>query len=190
VVGTVQEGVVEADVVGATHDARRGEVDGAGLARVVEVGAGERARAAAPVPLATVAAIRGARPRGAGGVSSARHDCQAARAVVARRALVARGRGVEGEIARVAHALIQCHGARRGGGEGPALVDLIAATAEARRGTDRSLLDDHHDGSLEHLDGREVADLDLLVDLLHGRGLHGGDVRRAVQQDFEFDHDA
>lgn len=88
-VGTVQEGVVEADVVGAAHDARGGEVDGTRLARVVDEGAGVRARAAAPVALATVAAIRGARSRSAGGVSSAGFDDQPARAVVARRALVA-----------------------------------------------------------------------------------------------------
>ena len=88
-VGTVQEGVVEANVVGAAHDARGGEVDGARLAGVVDEGAGVRARAAAPVPLATVAAIRGGRSRGAGGVASARCDDAAARAVVSGRALAA-----------------------------------------------------------------------------------------------------
>ncbi len=87
--GTVQEGVVEADVVGAALDARVGEVDGARLAGVVDEGACVRARAAAPVPLTTEAAIRGGGSRGAGGVLIAGFDDRAARAKAARRTLVA-----------------------------------------------------------------------------------------------------
>jgi hypothetical protein len=71
---TVQQSVVEANVVGAAHHAGRCKVDGAYLARVIDVGARVRARAAAPVSFLAEAPFEPCSSRGACRIDSARVD--------------------------------------------------------------------------------------------------------------------
>jgi hypothetical protein len=73
-VRTVQQSVVEANVVGAAHYTGRCKVNGAYLPRVIDVRARVRARAAAPVSFLAEAPFEPCGSRGACRIDSARVD--------------------------------------------------------------------------------------------------------------------
>lgn len=126
----VQEGVVDADCIGAARCARLAPDDGARVAGGVEAAGG----AAAPVAGAAKALVHGVRAGGAGSVGGAgvlHLACGAAWAESAFGALRARIiRAVWGVVPRIAGTICGCRGARRAGGERTAEGCDLTAGAE------------------------------------------------------------
>jgi len=133
VVCTVQQRVVEADVVGAALDARSSEVDCARQTRVVHEGARVRARAAAPVSASTVAIFPRDSSWGARRIYYARFHDYASWAKIAGKAFVAGGGRVEGVEARHACAIGLRLSSETRGGEYSARENLLTTNTKVSR---------------------------------------------------------